>query len=174
MKSSLWIKSKLFGKSSKKIEKQFKNLLKSNMAQKKLGRLSKSQNRTSSKLAKNSKIKKIHNNDDLIIDGENMLDDNKEEQSRAHNNLNSVNQSTETLGIKKFTIHSSCSPLLPVSVPFYGRQKNVKSPERQGSKVSSIHDSVFTVQNPSYTTRVSRKKRKQNLAGWQHRKKSKE
>ena len=63
-----------------------------------------------------------------------MLDDGEQSRTftRFDNKPSSVNHSIETLGGKKYTIHSSCSPLLPTDVPL--RQVNYSKDFKQDLK----------------------------------------
>ena len=59
-------------------------------------------------------------NNDLIIDGENMLDGvEKESQTNTEpkDGIRSINSTNELFGQKKYTINSSLSPLIPSSIP---------------------------------------------------------
>ena len=59
-------------------------------------------------------------NNDLIIDGENMLDG-VEKESQANTEpkegVRSTNSTNELFGQKKYTINSSLSPLIPNNIP---------------------------------------------------------
>lgn len=76
-----------------------------------------------------------------------MLDSNTGEEKVYQNKeerVKSANQSTDAFGEKKYTIHSSMSPLLSVNIPNkkldirkFEKQAIPKTPARQESKGSS-------------------------------------
>ncbi|CAI2366476.1 unnamed protein product [Moneuplotes crassus] len=168
-RSSVWLKSNPIQISGKNIDINLKLLMNSRYAQRR--EINRKHNKTVHKFSDNIKIKKMCNNDDLILNGENMLD-NSYSQMRTEDNTNNNKGFLES---QENTLKNSLSPNLHHSAS--NSRKNIRS-NTLSYQEDSKYDHFGSSKNSSYALNPSldqlNAQRRKNFEILKDRKKSKD